>query len=342
MIDLRSDTVTKPTPGMAEAMMSVIPDGLGDDVYGEDPTVNKLQQKCAELSGKEVALFVTTGCMGNQLAIKSHTEPGNEIIIESESHILHYETAAPAVISNVQLMPVSGTNGEMNLDELTTKIRPKDYYYPQTTLVCLENTHNRAGGSILSIEHIRDVKKICEKHGLKLHLDGARIFNAIVESGISLKEYSSYFDSLSFCFSKGPGAPVGSVLCGSKEFIKLAHKWRKLLGGGMRQSGILAAAALYALENNIERLKDDNNRAKKFANKLSTIASLNFNKVETNIVVFSVSGLSKDDLIKNCKAEGLLISSSGGENLRAVFHLDINDEKLEKAISIMKKVCSNN
>lgn len=342
MIDLRSDTVTKPTPEMAAAIMSVIPDGLGDDVYSEDPTVNKFQEKCAELSGKEAALFVTSGCMGNQLAIKSHTIPGNEVIVESESHILHYETAAPAVISGVQLMPVSGVNGEMDIDELESKIRPKDYYYPKTTLVCIENTHNRAGGTIISIEHIKKVKQLCDKHGLKLHLDGARIFNAVVETGISLKEYASYFDSVSFCFSKGLGSPVGSVLCGSKEFIKVAHKWRKIIGGGMRQSGILAAAALYALENNIERLKDDNNRAKKFAKELSNISTLNFNKVETNIVVFSSSEFEKEELISNCKAEGLLVSPSGGKNLRAVFHLDINDDKLNQAILIMKKVCSSN
>lgn len=339
MIDLRSDTVTKPTPAMADAIMSVIPDGLGDDVYGEDPTVNKLQIKCAELSGMEAALFVTSGCMGNQLAIKSHTTPGNEVLVESESHILHYETAAPSIVSNVQLMPVSGLNGEMNLDELLSKIRPKDYYYPETKLVCIENTHNRAGGSIVSIEYIKSVKRICEEYGLKLHLDGARIFNAIVETGISLKEYASHFDSVSFCFSKGLGAPVGSVLCGTKDFINVSHKWRKILGGGMRQSGILAAAALYALENNVNRLKDDNNRAKEFAKELSSIASLNFNKVETNIVVFNSSGISKDELILKCKSEGLLISPSGGDNLRAVFHLDIDENKLAQAISIMKKVC---
>ncbi|MEB2329268.1 MAG: aminotransferase class I/II-fold pyridoxal phosphate-dependent enzyme [Ignavibacteriaceae bacterium] len=342
MVDLRSDTVSLPTPEMAEAIMAVIPHGLGDDVYGEDPTVLKLQQKCCNLTGKEAALFVTSGCMANQLAIKSHSVPGNEVIVESESHILHYETAVPSIISGVQLMPVNGSNGEPDLSELERKIRPKEYYYPQTSLVCLENTHNRSGGAIISITHIEKLRKLCNDYSIKMHLDGARIFNAIAETGIDLKKYSSYFDSISFCFSKGLGAPVGSVLCGNTAFIATARKWRKILGGGMRQSGILAAAAIYAVDNNITRLKDDNLRAKHFANGLLELSGMIVKEPQTNIVLFKSEKFENSDLIQRCKSHGILISSGGNDNIRAVFHLGINDDDLSFALSVFKKICLNN
>ena len=249
-IDIRSDTVTKPSKGMREAMFNA---EVGDDVFGEDTTINKLQERCAGLTGKERALYVSSGCLGNQLSVKSHTQPGDEIILESESHIFNYETAAPSIISNVQVMTVVGENGIMQLDELKKFVRTKEYYFPRTRLICLENTHNRAGGVIQPIEYIKEISNFARENGIKLHMDGARIFNAYVETGITIKEYASYFDSISFCFSKGLGAPVGSIICGTNEFITIAHRWRKILGGGMRQAGILAAAALYALDNNIER-----------------------------------------------------------------------------------------
>ena len=225
-IDIRSDTVTRPSKAMLEAIMNA---KLGDDVFGEDPTVNELQYKCAEITGKEKALFVSTGCMGNQLAIKSHTNPGDEVICEMESHIFNYETAAPAVLSRVQLMTISGKNGVMDLNDIKKFMRPKDYYFPVSRLICLENTHNRAGGVIQPIENIKEISSFARENGIKVHMDGARIFNACVETGISVKDYASYTDSISFCFSKGLGAPVGSILCGDADFIDRAHKWRKII-----------------------------------------------------------------------------------------------------------------
>lgn len=334
-IDLRSDTVTKPSQGMLNAMVNA---RLGDDVFCEDETVNQLQKRCADITGKEDALFVPTGVMGNQLAIKCHTVPGDEVIVESESHILNYETSAPSVISNVQLLQIQGNSGLMNPDDIKSHIRSSEYYFPATKLICLENTHNRAGGVIQPIELISDISNLARENNIKLHLDGARIFNACVETGLSIRDYAEHFDSISFCFSKGLGCPVGSILCGSYEFIKLARKWRKILGGGMRQVGILAAAAIYALDNNIRRLKDDNDRAKFFAKEISDLKGINveLKNVHTNIVVFSSANSGKDELIRRLKENGLLVSSGSYENLRAVFHLDVNVEQVRKAVSIFK------
>ena len=334
-IDLRSDTVTKPSKAMREAIFNA---EVGDDVFGEDPTVIKLQKKCAELSGKEASLFVTTGCLGNQLAIKGHTIQGDEVICESEAHIFHYETSAPSVVSNVQLHTVPGTNGVMKPEDIKTAIRSGEYYFPKTRLICLENTHNRAGGTIQPIENIKEIYSLAKENKIKVHIDGARIFNASVETGISLKEYAQYCDSISFCFSKGLGAPVGSILCGDSEFITIAHKWRKILGGGMRQSGILAAATLYALENNVKRLKEDNDNAKYFAKEISASdkVSINLDAVQTNIVVFALNGIEKEVFLGSMKEKGVLMSSGSYSNIRAVFHLDVSREEVEKATGIIK------
>ena len=336
-IDLRSDTVTKPSKEMREAIFNA---KVGDDVFGEDPTVKKLQDKCAEISGKDKALYVTTGCLGNQLAIKGHTKQGDEVICESESHIFHYETSAPSIISNVQLHTVNGINGVMNPDDIKVAVRSSEYYFPKTTLICIENTHNRAGGTIQPLENLKEIYGFAKDNGIKLHIDGARIFNAAAATGFTLKEYAKYCDSISFCFSKGLGAPVGSVLCGEKDFIDTAHKWRKILGGGMRQSGIIAAAALYALENNVDRLKVDHEKAKYFAEEISKIDGFNVNldNVQTNIVVFSYSKKSKEDLINLLESNGVRISSGSYENLRAVFHLDVTFEEVKKSIEIIKKI----
>jgi|WetSurMetagenome_2_1015567.scaffolds.fasta_scaffold61494_2 threonine aldolase len=336
-IDIRSDTVTKPSPAMRQAMMHA---EVGDDVFGEDPTVNKLQIKCAVTTGKEKALYVPSGCMANQLAVKSHTQPGDEVICESECHIFNYETAAPAVISNVQMMTVKGENGVMQLNEIKKFVRTKEYYFPRTRLICLENTHNRAGGVIHPIEIIKEISEYARSNDIKMHMDGARIFNASIETGISVKEYASYFDSISFCFSKGLGAPVGSILCGSADFITIAHKWRKIIGGGMRQAGILATAALYALENNTKRLKEDHKKAKYFAEEISKLKGINVNLdlVHTNIVIFSNSKYTKSELISKLKEKGVLISAGSFENLRAVFHLDVSTEEVKKAINEFKEL----
>ncbi len=336
-IDLRSDTITKPSLAMRKAMFEA---EVGDDVFGEDPTVNKLQLKCAEITGKEKALYVASGCMANQLALKSHTQPGDEVICESECHIFNYETAAPAVISNVQMMTVRGENGIMQLNEIKKFVRTKEYYFPRTRLICIENTHNRAGGVIYPIESIKEISDFAGNNGIKMHMDGARIFNAVAETGISVKEYASYFDSISFCFSKGLGAPVGSILCGSSEFISTAHKWRKIIGGGMRQAGIIAAAALYALENNTYRLKEDHEKAKYFAKEISKLEQIkiDLNFIHTNIVIFSNSKYSKPELISKLKESGVLISAGSFENLRAVFHLDVTMEEVKKAAEKFKEL----
>lgn len=335
-IDLRSDTVTRPSKAMREAIFNA---EVGDDVFGEDPTVIKLQKKCAELSGKQNSLFVTTGCLGNQLAIKGHTIQGDEVICESEAHIFHYETSAPSIISNVQLHTVPGIKGVMNLEDVKNAIRSKEYYFPNTKLICLENTHNRAGGTIQPIESIKEIYALAKENNIKVHIDGARIFNASVETGISLKKYASYCDSISFCFSKGLGAPVGSILCGDYEFISIAHKWRKILGGGMRQSGIIAAAALYALENNVERLKEDNDNAKMFAKTIAANpnVSIYVDSVHTNIVVFQVKGIAKEKFLGDMQSKGVLFSSGSYSNIRAVFHLDVTNEEVKRAAEIVSK-----
>lgn len=336
-IDLRSDTITKPSQAMRKAMFEA---EVGDDVFGEDPTVNKLQLKCSEITGKEKALYVSSGCMANQLALKSHTQPGDEIICESECHIFNYETAAPAVISNVQMMTVRGENGIMQLDEIKKFMRTKEYYFPRTRLICIENTHNRAGGVIYPIESIKEISDFAGSNGIKMHMDGARIFNAVAETGISVKEYASYFDSISFCFSKGLGAPVGSILCGNSEFITTAHKWRKIIGGGMRQAGIIAAAALYAIENNTNRLKEDHEKAKYFAKEISKLEQIKINLdfIHTNIVIFSNSKYSKPELISKLKENGVLISAGSFENLRVVFHLDVSMEEVKEAAEKFKEL----
>ena len=334
--DLRSDTLTKPSKAMREAIANA---EVGDDVWGEDPTVNALQARCAALSGKEAALFVTSGAMANQLAIKSQTNPAEEIIVESESHIINYEISGPAVISGVQVLPVKGVKGVLDVDDVKNNIRPDWYHYPKTTLICMENTHNRAGGTIYPIEEIRKLSSLAKERGIRTHLDGARIFNAVVESGIPLSDYASNFDSVSFCFSKGLGAPVGSMLCSDRDTIIRAHKFRKILGGGMRQAGILAAAAMYALDNNISRLKDDHKKARYFAEEISILKNveIDLSTVQTNIVIFKVSNYS-GSFVEAMKSKGVLITEGSFSSLRAVFHLDVSELHAEQAIKAMKEL----
>jgi threonine aldolase len=338
-IDLRSDTVTKPSPAMRKAMANA---EVGDDVFGEDPTVNALQKKCAEISGKEAALYVPSGCMANQLAIKSQTNPGDEVLLEFESHILNYETSAPSFISGVQVFPIEGTNGVIEVEQVKKHIRPKAYYFPKTALICLENTHNRAGGTIYPIGEIKKIRELALNEGIKMHLDGARIFNASIETGISVREYAGFFETISFCFSKGLGAPVGSILCGDTETISKAHKYRKIIGGGMRQAGVIAAAAMYALENNVSRLKEDHNKARLFAEEISTLKeiSIDLSTVHTNIIIFRVK--KDDDGINRFKTDlaskGVLISDGSYGSLRAVFHLDVSKEQVKEAVRVIKSL----
>jgi len=340
VIDLRSDTVTKPSKEMREFMMSA---EVGDDVFGEDPTVNKLQEKVAELLGKEAALFVPSGTMGNQLCIKAHTQPWDEIICDKDAHIYNYESGSIAGLSHVQVIPLNGKNGIFTAEQVEEAIRPVAYYLPKTKLVCIENTHNRGGGTIFPIDEIQRIKQVVDKYNLKFHLDGARLWNASIATGISLKEYAQYFDSVSVCLSKGLGAPVGSVIAGSKEFIKIAHRYRKAWGGGMRQAGILAAAGLFAIEHNFQRLAEDHRRAKYFAEEISKISrvKIDLETVQTNIVLFEVEGLTAAEvcqIVKNNSKTGssLLLSIGKKYLVRALTHLDVNDDDIEEAIKILK------
>jgi len=339
IIDLRSDTVTKPSLEMRTAMIAA---EVGDDVYGEDPTVNRLQEKVAALLGKEAALFVPSGVMANQLGLKVYTQPGDEVIVESESHIFNFETAGAAFLSHVQLNTIKGNRGILQADQVLHAIRSSVYYNPRTSLVCLENTHNKAGGTIYPLEEIQKIHTIARKRNLALHLDGARLWNASVASGIPPEEYARYFDTVSVCFSKGLGAPVGSALTGTREKIESARKYRKIFGGGMRQVGILAAGALFALEHNIDRLKEDHEKAKWLAKELSNLPGihLDVNSVQTNIIIIDISGRqeSAEEIISQLKAQGVLISDMGISALRMVTHLDVSMEQMKRASATIQSL----
>ncbi len=336
-MDLRSDTVTKPGAAMRKAMAEA---EVGDDVFGEDPSINRLQEKVAELLGKEAAIYVPSGTMSNQLALKTHTNPGDEVIVEKDSHIFNYETAAPALLSGIQLNPVPGRRGLMTAEGVEDAVRPISYYMMPTRLVCVENTHNRGGGSIYPMKLIEEIKQVAEHHNLKYHLDGARLWNASVATGIKVSEYARLFDSVSVCLSKGLGAPVGSVLSGTKEYITRARRFRKIFGGGMRQAGVLAAAGLYALEHNVQRLAEDHEKAKVFGKILldSSLYELNIDDVETNIVIFGLKPpIKMDKFIADAKSLGVLLSAGTAGKVRAVTHLDVSMEDVKKAAEILVK-----
>ncbi len=336
-IDLRSDTVTKPTDEMRKVMASA---EVGDDVFGEDPTINKLQEKVADMLGKEEALFVPSGTMSNQLALKSHTNPGDEVIVERESHIFNYESAAPSLLSGIQLNPVPGVRGLMTSHAVEEAVRPDVYYMMPTRLVCVENTHNRGGGSVYSMSLIDDIKEVTNRHKLKYHLDGARLWNASVATGISVFEFAKRFDSVSVCLSKGLGAPVGSVLTGPKEYIEKAHRFRKIFGGGMRQAGVLAAAGLYAIEHNFQRLAEDHHKARIFASLLleSPLYEVMLEHVETNIVIFGIRPpLSVNKFISDAKSMGVLLSAGSAGKVRAVTHLDVSVSEVKRAGETLAK-----
>ena len=342
LIDLRSDTVTKPSREMREAMLAA---EVGDDVYGEDPTINRLQERVAEILGKEAALFVPSGVMANQLAIKTQTHPGDEAIVESESHIFNFETAGAAFLSNVQLCTVKGDYGILKAEQVAQLIRSAIYYNPKTSLVCLENTHNKAGGTIYPLEEIQKIHDLARNRKLALHLDGARLWNASVATGIAPREYARFFDTVSVCFSKGLGAPVGSALTGTRTIIESARKYRKIFGGGMRQGGILAAGALFALDHNIDRFKEDHTNAKLLAKELNNLTGihLDLNSVQTNIVIFDMSSRleNAEEIISKLKAKGVLISGMGISTLRAVTHLDVSMEQIQRASATIKSILGN-
>jgi len=318
---------------MRQAMASA---EVGDDVFGEDPTVAALQEKVAALLGKEKALYVPSGVMGNQLSIKAQTEPGDEIICEQDAHIFNYETAAPSLISSVQVKTIPGVRGAIHAEQLTAAIRPKVYYMPRSRMICLENTHNRSGGTIYPLDEIEKIFSFARSHEMLMHLDGARLWNAWVATGIHPKEYAKYFDSVSVCFSKGLGAPVGSAVAGSAAMIERVHKWRKVFGGGMRQAGIIAAGALYALDHNVERLKEDHEKAKYFAEKISTLTklSIDMEAVQTNIIIINTekTGRQPDEIIALLKSKGVLETLGSYNSIRAVTHLDVSMEQVRQAV----------
>jgi threonine aldolase len=337
MIDLRSDTVTRPGEGMRRAMYEA---EVGDDVFGEDPTVRRLQETVADLLGKERALFVPSGVMGNQLAIRVHTSPGDEVLCEAGCHVANHESGAPGVLSGVQLRTIQGTRGILTADQVEAAIRPGAYWEPQPRLVTLENTHNKAGGVVQPRRLVEEIADVARRHGLATHLDGARIWNAAVRSGMSEAELAAPFDTVSVCLSKGLGAPVGSVLAGPKDLVERAHRFRKMWGGGMRQVGILAAAGLYALEHHRGDLALDHERARRLAAGIAEIGCfrLDPDSVETNIVMFDVVDAPAEDVLARLRAEGVLMVPFGPRTIRATVHRDLGDGDIDAALGVIRRL----
>jgi len=315
---------------------------VGDDVFGEDPTINLLQDRMAKLFGKEQGLFVPSGTMGNELCIKAQTQPGDEIIVDEDSHIFVYETAAPSLLSGVQMRDLPSVRGMISLRDVELAVRPDVYYMPKTKLICLENTHGRSGGAILPIERIREMSDFAHHRKIGLHLDGARIWNASVATGIPVSDYARYFDSVSVCFSKGLGAPVGSMVLGTSAFIESVRRYRKIFGGGMRQAGILAAAALYALDHNIQRLSEDHRKALAFAERVikNPKLSLNLAEIQTNMVIVDIAGTGKtqSDFLTLLKEKGVLLTPEQHSSVRAVTHLDVSMEEVKEAAERMAEI----
>lgn len=360
LIDLRSDTVTRPTPGMRAAMASA---EVGDDVFGDDPTVIRLQERVAELLGKEAALFVPSGTMSNQLCLRAQSQPGDELICDVNCHIYNYEAGGAAILSGLTTRTVEGERGIMELRQLVGLIRPDNEHLVRTRIVSLENTHNRGGGSVYPIDKIEAIAAWAHEYGLIMHLDGARLMNAVVATGIPAKKWASHFDSVSICFSKGLGAPIGSALAGTKEMAARARRSRKLLGGGMRQVGVIAAAALYALDHHVERLKEDHAHAQILAEAIADSPGLQLwpAKIETNIVYMKVdpklggagavtraletNGVHVDHeptvarmVSRVLREHGVLASATAPETIRMVTHLDVSRPQVERAAEAIRKV----
>ncbi|GAV26077.1 threonine aldolase [Carboxydothermus islandicus] len=334
-IDLRSDTVTTPTPKMREAMFSA---EVGDDVYGDDPTVRELEEFAAYKIGKEAALFVPSGTMGNQLALMTHTQRGDEVILGEDCHIFKYEVGAPAVLSGVQLRGLKTNAGMMDLEEVKAAIRPNDIHMPRTSLICLENAYS--SGEVVPLTYLEKIRKIAESHGLKIHLDGARIFNAAIYLGVDAREIARYVDSVMFCLSKGLAAPVGSILAGSREFIEKARKYRKLLGGGMRQAGILAAAGIVALKEMVERLYEDHENALYLAQKLIDLGfEVDLKKVQINMVwAKAKDNLNIENLAYKLLQYGIKINPPINRLFRFVTHKDLTKDDLDYFLNTLQKI----
>ena len=337
MINLISDTVTRPTPAMLEAMMRA---EVGDDVFGEDPTIRTLEAKGAALFGKEAAVFCPSGTMTNQIALKVHTQPLDEVICDQHSHIYHYEVGGYAFHSGISIQLLEGDQGRITAEQVEAAIKPPHDWLPKSSLVVLENTCNRAGGSYYQVDAIRAIREVCNRRGLKLHLDGARLFNALIESGDTTLQVGELFDSISICLSKGLGAPVGSLLIGETGFIRAARRVRKVMGGGMRQAGYLAAAGIYALDNHVERLREDHARARQIAailEQCSYVAGLR--PVSTNILIFDlIPSIPAARFLEDLARQGIRASSFGTHTVRMVTHLDFTDTMLEKVLEVLPRL----
>ncbi|HTU02692.1 MAG TPA: low-specificity L-threonine aldolase [Candidatus Sulfotelmatobacter sp.] len=339
IVDLRSDTVTQPTPAMRRAMAEA---EVGDDVFGEDPTILRLEALAADRLGKEAAVFVASGTMGNQTCLLAHTERGDEIILDENSHIINYEVAALAVLSAVQPRTLRSDHGILDPDEVREAIRPPNIHHPRTRLICVETTHNRGGGSIYPLATLRAIRQIADDQGLRVHLDGARLFNACVASGDPVREVAAQADSVSFCLSKGLAAPVGSVVVGTRAFIDKARRARKMLGGGMRQAGILAAAGLVALERMVDRLKEDHENARLLAEGLAALPGVrvDLDWVQTNIVIFQLErrDLDAPALTRKLAERGVKALSIAPDRMRMVTHKDVDRAGILYALEALARI----
>ena len=331
-IDLRSDTVTRPTPAMREAMARA---EVGDDVYAEDPTTNRLQATAARMLGKQAALFVPSGTMGNQASLRAATRPGDVVLAGEGAHLLQYESGAAAALSGLQVQTI-GLGGLFTGADVAEAIHPDDVHYAPTRVVSVENTHTRTGGRIFPIEWIEDVAAVARDRGLHLHLDGARLWNAVVATGIPAQRWAACFDTLTFCLSKGLGAPVGSVVCASEEWIRRIHRARKMMGGGMRQAGILAAAGLYALEHHVQRLARDHDNARRLAAGLEALGFRVESRPETNMVMFGVAEMA--GFVRATRARQLLVDPIDPGRCRLVTHLDVSESDVDEALGRIEEV----
>jgi threonine aldolase len=340
VIDLRSDTITHPTPEMRKAVFAA---EVGDDVYGEDPTVNRLEAMAGEIMGKEAALFTTSGTQSNLIAVLTHTKHGDEIIVGDQAHILWYEVGGAAALGGVTIRTLPNDScGRLNLDDIARTIRDKDIHYPETTLLCLENTHNRCGGTVLTPDYTDEACNLAQTHGLNVYLDGARVFNAAVALGVPPRILTRKVDSVGLCLSKGLSAPVGSLLCGSKDFIERARKFRKMLGGGMRQAGIIAAAGIVALETMVDRLAEDHSNARRLADGLASIEGITLaqDDIPTNIVMFDLSPeLSATELFEGLERAGVKVGFRDGGPFRAVTHCMVLSSDIDEALIRIETVC---
>ncbi len=337
IVDLRSDTVTKPTPEMRRAMAEA---EVGDDVFAEDPTVRRLETLAAERLGKEAGLFVTSGTQGNQVSLMAHTQRGDEIILDENSHIFNYEVAGLAVLSAVQARTLNGRHGILDPDQVRDAIRPPNIHHPKDTLICLESTHNRGGGTVYPLETLRGIRQVATEHGLAVHLDGARLFNACVATGTPLREAAAQADSVTFCLSKGLGAPVGSVVTGTRAFIDRARRARKMLGGGMRQAGVIAAAGIVALESMVDRLREDHENARVLAEGLAALPGIriDLDLVQTNIVIFDVARTDIDapGLILKLHEQGVKAFNINQRRIRMVTHKDVDRAGIVRTLSVLR------